>query len=124
MKDLASLFRRSVINLSINRYHRALPLPFASESFYRADRRGMLVDRAAGPERTLATEPELKAVVRLLRAISRPACQIFIAQRGGYSCEEIGAAFAIKPRMGENTSGWRLRCLGRMRPNGPFGCCD
>src|SRR6185312_5008414 len=43
-------------------------------------------------------EQQLDMVVNLMSAMSRRTCQIFIAQRTGYSYEEVAAAFAIKPR--------------------------
>lgn len=96
--DADYLLRRIAINLAINYYHRELPRALTSESVYRLDRRGMLIDPACDPERVLAAEQELDGVVSLLCAMSQRTCQIFIAQRAGYGYEEIAAAFAIKPR--------------------------
>lgn len=98
VRDEDSLLRRIVINLSITHYHRVLAAPYVFESVAKLDRRGMLIDPAAGPERTLAAEQELQEVASLLSAVSPRTCQIFIAQRGGYGYEEIATAFAIKPR--------------------------
>ncbi len=98
VKDPVSLLRRIVINLSINYYHRELPKVLASVSIDRLERRGMLIDPVPGPERILAAEQELDQVVGLLSAVSPRMCQIFIAQRGGYSYGEIAAAYAVKPR--------------------------
>jgi len=55
----------------------------------------MLFDPSPGPERTLAAEQELDWVVDLLTAVSSRTCQMFSAQRGGYSYEEVASAFAI-----------------------------
>lgn len=98
VKDAGSLLRRIVLNLAINHYQRELKKLFASTNIDELDRRGMLSDPAAGPERTLAAQQELDSVVSLLSAVSRRTCQIFIAQRGGYSYEEIASAFAVRPR--------------------------
>lgn len=98
VKDPGSLLRRIVINLSINHYHRERSSPLVPESLGKLDRRGMLIDPTADPERMLGAEQELDRVVSLVSAMSERTCQIFIAQRAGYSYEEIGAAFAIKPR--------------------------
>ena len=95
VRDEDSLLRCIVINLSITYYHRLLSAPYVFENVDRLDRRGMLIDPAAGPERTLTAEQELDAVVSLLSAASERTCQIFLAQRG---YEEIAIAFAIKPR--------------------------
>ena len=98
VRDADSLLRRIVINLSINHFHRELSVPFVFERFDRCDRLGMLIDSAPGLERTVAAEQQLEWVVSLLSAASKRTCQMFIAQRGGYTYEEIASAFAIKPR--------------------------
>lgn len=98
VRDEDSLLRRIIINLSINHYHRELSTPFVFERIDDLDRRSGLIDPKAGPERTLAAQQHLDRVASLLSAVSPRTCQIFIAQRGGYSYEEIGVGFAIKPR--------------------------
>lgn len=98
VRDADSLLRRIVINLNINRFHRSLAARFAFEGIERSDRRGLLIDPAAGPERTLAAEQQLDGVVDLLSAGSTRTCQMFIAQRGGYSYGEVASAFAVKER--------------------------
>lgn len=98
VRDVDSLLRRILINLSITHYHRERMPPFTFESAETLDKGGRLVDPAPGPERTVAAEQELDEVVSLLSAVSPRTCQIFIAQRGGYSYEEIADAYAIKPR--------------------------
>jgi RNA polymerase sigma factor (sigma-70 family) len=118
--DPDSLLRRIVIHISINRYHRERSSPFVPESIGTLDRRGMLIDPAPGPERTLAAEQELDRVVSLLTAVSPRMCQIFIAQRGGYSYEDIAAAFAVKPRTVEKHVASAVLTLTEMMP-GSFG---
>lgn len=98
VRDADALLRRIVINLNINRFHRSLAARFAFEDIDRSDRRGLLIDPSAGPERTLAAEQQLDGVVGLLSAGSTRTCQMFIAQRGGYSYREVASAFAIKER--------------------------
>jgi DNA-directed RNA polymerase specialized sigma24 family protein len=98
VRKVDSLLRRIVINLSINHFHRELSAPFVFESVDRSDRLGLLIDSAAGPERTVTAEQELDWVVSLLSAPSKRTCQMFIAQRAGYTYEEVASAFAIKPR--------------------------
>ena len=85
--DADSLLRRIVINLSINYYHREPAQNFAFESIGTRDRRDLLVDPAPDPERTLDAEQRLDRVVHLLSAVSPRTCQIFLAQRAGYSYE-------------------------------------
>jgi RNA polymerase sigma factor (sigma-70 family) len=98
VRDADSLLRRIVINLSINYYHRTLSAPFSFASIDELESRETLIDPAPGPERTLAAEQELTIVVELLSAVSERVCRIFIAQRMGYSHDEIGTAFGIMPR--------------------------
>jgi RNA polymerase sigma factor (sigma-70 family) len=116
VKDVNALLRRIVINLSINLYHRERSSPLVSESLGRLDRRGLLIDPAAGPERALAAEQQLDRVVGLLSAVSPRSCQIFIAQRGGYTYEEIGSAYAIKPRTVEKHVTSAMLALKEMMP--------
>jgi DNA-directed RNA polymerase specialized sigma24 family protein len=97
VRDADSLLRRIVINLLINRFHR-LSGPFSFESIDELGRPDMLIDPAPDPERTLAAEQELAIVVELLNAVSERVCRIFMAQRMGYSHDEIGTAFGIMPR--------------------------
>ena len=116
VKDADSLLRRVVLNLAINYYHRELTKILAFESVDELNRRGILIDPAAGPEQTLAAEQELDNVVGLLSAMSQRTCQIFIAQRGGYSYEEIASAFAVKPRTVEKHVALAALALDEMVP--------
>lgn len=98
VRDANSLLRLIVINLSITYYHRELSRALIFESIEKLDREGILIDPRPGPERTLDAEQQLDSVVNLVSALSPRTCQIFIAQRSGYSYEEVAAGFAIKPR--------------------------
>ena len=98
VRDVDSLLRRIIINLSITFYHRELENPRICESIERADRQGRLVENAPGLDEALMAEQGLEAVADLLSAISPRTCQIFLMQRGGYKYAEIASAFAIKPR--------------------------
>jgi RNA polymerase sigma factor (sigma-70 family) len=118
VRDTDSILRRIVINLSINHYHYEQTTPLVSESIGELDRAGTLIDPAPGPVRTLAAEQEIDGVVTLLSAVSPRTCQIFIAQRGGYSYEEIAAAFAIKPRTVEKHIASAVLALNEMMPGG------
>jgi DNA-directed RNA polymerase specialized sigma24 family protein len=97
VRDADSLLRRIVINLSITHFHRKLSAALKFESVEKLDRQGVLIDPALGPERAVAAEQELDRVVNLLNAVSPRTCQIFIAQRAGYSYAEIASAFSVKP---------------------------
>jgi RNA polymerase sigma factor (sigma-70 family) len=98
VRDPDSLLRRIVINLSINYYHRTLSSPFSFEKIESVDRRGMLIDPAPDPERTLAAEQELAEVVAVLSAVSERVRRIYFAQKMGYSHDEIATSFGIMPR--------------------------
>lgn len=98
VREVDSLLRRIVINLSITFYHRELVDPPICDSIERADRQGRLVEERSGLDEALLAEQCLEAVANLLGAISERTCQIFLMQRGGYKYEEIASAFAIKPR--------------------------
>ena len=98
VRDPESLLRLIVINLSITYYHRELSKALIFESIDKLDKMGLLIDPTPDPERTLAAEQQLNSVLDLVSALSPRTCQIFIAQRGGYSYEEVAAAFVIKPR--------------------------
>jgi DNA-directed RNA polymerase specialized sigma24 family protein len=93
VRDADSLLRRIVINLSISHYHRQQAQP-AFHSLGRLE----LIDPAPDPERIVAAEQQLDDVANLLSAGSMRTAQIFIAHRGGYSYEEIAAAFFVKER--------------------------
>jgi RNA polymerase sigma factor (sigma-70 family) len=116
VRDVDSLLRRIVINLSITYFHRELSTPFTFESLDRRGRRRKLRDPSPGPERAVAAEQQLDGVVNLLNAVSPRTCQIFLAQRGGYSYEEIATAFGVKPRTVEKHVASALDALREMMP--------
>lgn len=118
VRDVDSLLRRIVINLSITYFHREMSPPLAFESAARLERRGMLIDPSPGPEHAVAAERRLDGVVSLLNAISPRTCQIFIAQRGGYSYEEIATAFGVKPRTVEKHIASAMMALRELMPAG------
>lgn len=57
-----------------------------------------MIDPTPDPERTLAAQQQVDRVVDWLSAGSRRTCQMFIAQRAGYSYDEVASAFAVKER--------------------------
>lgn len=114
--DADCLLRIIVINLSTNYYHRKLSRSHLFERIDKLDKEGILIDPTPGPERALAAEQQLDRVVSLVSAVSGRTCQIFIAQRGGYSYEEVAAAFAIKPRTVEKHIAHATSTLGEMMP--------
>ena len=98
VKNPDSLLRRIVINLSINWFHRTLSAPYSFEGVEELDTQDMLINPAPSQERMLAAEQELEIVVGTLSAVSDRMCRIFLAQRMGYSHDEIATAFGIMPR--------------------------
>lgn len=116
VKNVDSLLRRIVINLSINYYHRTLSSPFSFESIHELDWRQTLIDPAPGPERTLAAEQELNIVVKQLSAVSERVCSIFMAQRMGYSQEEVGTVFGVMPRTVERHVASAMSTLKEIMP--------
>ena len=116
VRDANSLLRLIVVNLSITYYHRELSKVFTFESIENLDSEGILVDPRPGPERTLDAEQQLDSVVNLVSALSPRTCQIFIAQRSGYSYEEVAAGFAIKPRTVEKHVAHANFTLNEMMP--------
>ena len=115
VKDVESLLRRIVVNLSINHYHRALGR-FSFESVAELDRREGLIDPAPAPERAFAAAQELNMLVEQLSAVSERVCRIFLAQRIGYSYDEIGLAFGIMPRTVERHVASAMSTLREMMP--------
>jgi len=89
------LLRRMILYLWINSVTRDKSVARKNEG---AAAFGDIPDGRAGPERILAAEQEVARVADLLSATSTRTCQIFIAHRGGYTYEEVAAAFAIRPR--------------------------
>lgn len=118
VRDVDSLLRRIVINLSITYFHRELSTPVLFENIDRLDRLGKLIDPVPGQDRTVAAEQQLYGVLGVLSAVSPRTCQIFIAQRGGYSYEEIAAAFGVKPRTVEKHVASATLALREMMPVG------
>jgi RNA polymerase sigma factor (sigma-70 family) len=116
VRDVDSLLRRIVINLSITHFHRELSTPFVFENVDELDQKGLLVDSTPGPERTAAAEQQLDGVASLLNAVSPRTCQIFIAQRGGYTYEEIATTFGVKPRTVEKHVASATEALREIMP--------
>ena len=120
VRDANSLLRLIVVNLSITYYHRELSRALIFESIEGLDTEGILIDPGPGPERTLDAEQQLDSVVNLVSALSPRTCQIFIAQRSGYSYEEVATAFAVKPRTVEKHVALATSILSEMM-SAPFG---
>jgi len=118
VRDVDSLLRRIVINLSITHFYREMSMPSRFERIDRLDKRGILVDPSPGLEQVVAAERQLDGVMGLLNAVSPRTCQIFIAQRGGYTYEEIATAFGVKPRTVEKHVASAMLVLRDLMPAG------
>jgi DNA-directed RNA polymerase specialized sigma24 family protein len=90
-----SLLRRIILNLWITSVTQA---ESATRRHQDVDALDHVPDPRPGPERIVAAEQEIAQVADLLSAGSTRTCQMFLAQRGGYTYEEVAAGFAIKSR--------------------------
>jgi RNA polymerase sigma-70 factor (ECF subfamily) len=98
VRDEEAFLARTVSNLAINEYRREKILSFAPETVEELEQSVGLSDSSPGPERICAAQQRLDEITRTLRAVSERTCQIFLAQRAGYSYEEIAADLGITPR--------------------------
>jgi RNA polymerase sigma factor (sigma-70 family) len=98
VRDEEAFLARTVSNLAINEYRRERILSFADESVEELEQSVGLSDSLPGPERICAAQQRLEEISRTLSAVSERTCQIFLAQRAGYSYEEIAADLGITPR--------------------------
>jgi RNA polymerase sigma factor (sigma-70 family) len=98
VRDEESFLARTVSNLAISQYRREQIISYAHESLDELEDTGALpTDAAPGPERIFAAQ-QLDEITRTLGAVSERTCQIFLAQRAGYSYEEIAADLGISLR--------------------------
>lgn len=88
----------TVSNLAIDQYRRGRILSYAPETLEELDQRTQLVDSAPSPERILAAQQRLDEITRSLSTVSPRTCEIFLAQRAGFSYEEIAAELDISQR--------------------------
>jgi len=98
VRDEEAFLARTVSNLAINEYRRERILSFAQETVEELEQSAGLSDSSPGPERICAAQQRLDEITRTLGAVSERTCQIFLAQRAGYSYEEIAADPGITPR--------------------------
>jgi RNA polymerase sigma factor (sigma-70 family) len=98
VRDEEGFLTRTVSNLAINEYRREQIISFAQETVEDIEERVGLMDATPGPERICAAQQRLEEITRILSAVSEKTCQIFLAQRAGYSYEEIAADLGITQR--------------------------
>jgi RNA polymerase sigma-70 factor (ECF subfamily) len=98
VRDEEAFLARTVSNLAINQYRHERVLSFARETVEELEETVGLSDSSPGPERICAAQQRLDEIARTLGAVSERTCQIFMAQRAGYSYEEIAADLGITPR--------------------------
>ncbi len=98
VRDEEAFLARTVSNLAINEYRRGRIVSYAQETVEDLEQSIGLSDSSPGPERICAAQQRLDEITRTLGAVSERTCQIFLAQRAGYSYEEIAADLGITPR--------------------------
>ena len=98
VRDEEAFLARTVSNLAINEYRREQIVSYARETVEELEQSVGLSDSSPGPERICAAQQRLDEITTILRATSERTCQIFLAQRAGYSYEEIAADLGITPR--------------------------
>ena len=98
VRDEEAFLTRTVSNLAISQYRREKIVSFAQETVEELEQTAGLSDSYPGPERICAAQQRLDEITRTLGAVSDRTCQIFLAQRAGYSYEEIAADLGISHR--------------------------
>lgn len=98
VRDEEAFLARTVSNLAINAYRRERILSFAEQTVEELEQTVGLSDSSPGPERIFAAQQRLDEITRTLGAVSERTCQIFLAQRAGYSYGEIAADLGITER--------------------------
>jgi len=98
VRDEEAFLARTVSNLAINEYRREQIVSFAQTTVEDLEETVGLADLTPGPDRICAAQQRLEEITRTLSAVSERTCQIFLAQRAGYSYEEIAADLGITPR--------------------------
>jgi RNA polymerase sigma-70 factor (ECF subfamily) len=98
VRDEEAFLARTVSNLAINEYHRKRTAGYPGETLEELERSASLIDSGPGPERVLAAQQRLDEIAEMLRAASERTCAIFIAQRSGYTYDEIAASLGISER--------------------------
>ena len=98
VRDEEAFLARTVSNLAINEYRRERIVSFSRETVEELEQTTGLSDSSPGPERICAAQQRLDEITRTLGAVSERTCQIFLAQRAGYSYEEIAVDLGISQR--------------------------
>lgn len=98
VRDEEAFLTRTVCNLAVNQYHRERIVSYAHETLDELEHSALLVDSGPGPERVLAAQQRLDEIRKTLGAVSERTCEIFLAQRAGYSYDEIAADLGISER--------------------------
>jgi RNA polymerase sigma factor (sigma-70 family) len=98
VRDEEAFLARTVSNLAINEYHHQRIASCTHETIEELEDSAILVDSGPGPERVLAAQQRLDEIRTMLDAVSERTCEIFIAQRAGYSYDEIALNLGISER--------------------------
>jgi RNA polymerase sigma-70 factor (ECF subfamily) len=98
VRNEEAFLARTVANLAIDQYRRDRIVSYATQSLEELEGSAPLIDAGPTPERALAAQQRLAEITRALSAVSHKTCEIFLAQRAGYSYEEIAADLRISQR--------------------------
>jgi RNA polymerase sigma-70 factor (ECF subfamily) len=98
VRDEEAFLVRTVSNLAIDAYRRKRIRSLASETLEELERGAGLPDSSPGPERICAAQQRLEKISAILSAVSQRTCDIFLAQRAGYSYDEIATDLGISQR--------------------------
>lgn len=88
----------AVSNLSIDQSRRERIRSPAKQTLEELEGSAGLMDPAPNPERVLAAQQRLAQITRALTAVSVRTCDIFLAQRAGFTYEEIATELNISQR--------------------------
>lgn len=103
VRNEAAFLERAAINLSIDQHRREARHPVAEGSIEELAETLALVDTSPGPEEILAAEQCLNRIKRTLDAVSIRTREIYLAQRAGYSHQELAKAFGVSISTVEKT---------------------
>jgi len=115
VRDEEAFLARTVSNLAINEYRREQIVSFAQTTVEDMEQTVGLADSTPGPDRICAAQQRLDEITMTLSAVSERTCQIFLAQRAGYSYDEIAADLGISQRTVQKHMARAMFLLIRMR---------
>lgn len=119
VKNEEAFLVHTVGNLAIDHYRRERVLSRATETLEELQGTPALVDGAPSPERILAAQQRLEEISKALSAVSARTCEIFLAQRAGFSYHEIAAELNISQRTVQKHIARAMYLLMRLKAREP-----